>query len=411
MPASPTERVFSVTEITQLIKGTLEEGFPWVTIQGEVSNFRPSGAGHWYFSLKDADAILSVVMFRNRQAAVRFMPADGTLVRATGSISVYAMRGSYQLICESLAKAGEGDLLARLEETKRRLAAEGLFELARKRPLPLYPARVAVVTSPTGAAVRDILRILRRRSAGVNVVIVPTLVQGEGADRSISHAIEAADRLGLGDVIIVGRGGGSLEDLMPFSSELVVRAIAASRTPVISAVGHETDVTLSDLVADVRAPTPSAAAELVAAPRAELLGRVANARDGLMDSIHQRVERVRLLMAPFAAENLERNLRLMFQPASQRVDDAREGLLTAFRDRLTSARHRLELCAREAASYSPLDILARGYAVVTHDPSGRILLSPDPARPGDSLSIRLSRGGIRATILAATEESHAASQG
>jgi exodeoxyribonuclease VII large subunit len=407
MPASPSERVFSVSEITQLIKGTLEEGFPWVTVQGEVSNFRPSGAGHWYFSLKDADALLSIVMFKNRLGPVRFTPTDGTLVRATGSISVYAMRGSYQLICESLAKAGEGDLLARLEEIKRKLAAEGLFELSRKRPLPLFPARVAVVTSPTGAAIRDILRILRRRSAGVNVVIVPTLVQGEGADRSIARAIQAADRWKLGDVIIVGRGGGSLEDLMAFSSEVVVRAIAASQTPVISAVGHETDVTLSDLAADVRAPTPSAAAELVAAPRAELVGRVRNARDSMMDSVRQRMERVRLLAAPFAAENLERNLRLLVQPVSQRVDDAREELFSAFRDLLTVKRHRLELSSMELGSYSPLDILARGYAVVTHDPTGRILLSPDPAHRGDSLSIRLSKGAIRATV----EDTHAAPEG
>jgi exodeoxyribonuclease VII large subunit len=407
MPASPAERVFSVSEITQLIKGTLEEGFPWVTIQGEVSNFRPSSAGHWYFSLKDADALLSVVMFRNRLDVLRFTPADGTLVRATGSISVYGKRGTYQLICESIVKAGEGDLLARLEETKRRLAAEGLFELARKKPLPLYPSRVAVVTSPTGAAVRDILRILRRRSAGVDVVIVPTLVQGDGADQSIAHAIEIADRWRLGEVIIVGRGGGSLEDLMPFSSEVVVRAIAASSTPVISAVGHETDVTLSDLVADVRAPTPSAAAEIVAASRADLLGRVGASRDSMMDSVRQRLERARLLMAPFAPQNLERNLRLLVQPSSQRLDDAREEITLAFREQLTDCRHRLELSSREMASYSPLDILARGYAVVTHDRTGSILLSPEPVSSGDRLSIRLSRGGIRATV----EDTHAGSEG
>jgi exodeoxyribonuclease VII large subunit len=404
MPASLTGRVFSVSEITQLIKGTLEEGFPWVTIQGEVSNFRPSGAGHWYFSLKDSEALLSVVMFRNRQDALRFTPSDGTLVKAAGSISVYGKRGTYQLICESLSKAGEGDLLARLEEIKRRLAAEGLFDLARKKPLPLYPSRVAVVTSPTGAAVRDILRILRRRSAGVNVVIVPTLVQGDGADQSIAHAIEVADRWQLGEVIIVGRGGGSLEDLAPFSSEAVVRAIAAAKTPVISAVGHETDVTLSDLAADVRAPTPSAAAEIVAASRADLLGRVSSARDSMMDSVRQRMEKVRLLMAPFAPQNLERNLRMLIQPSSQRVDDSREELLQALRELLTRSRHRVELSSRELASYSPLDILARGYAVVTHDSTGKILLSPEPVHAGDAVSIRLSRGGIRATV----EDTHAA---
>src|SRR5271157_3684894 len=310
MPVSPPERIYTVTEITQLIKGTLEEGFAWVTVEGEISNFRPSSAGHWYFSLKDADALISVVMFRGRLDGVRFAPADGTLVKAAGSVSVYARRGNYQLICESLIKSGEGDLLARLEEMKRRLAAEGLFDLDRKKPLPLYPSRVAVVTSPTGAAVRDILRVLRRRSAGVDVVIVPTPVQGEGAEERIARAIEIADRHRLGEVIIVGRGGGSLEDLMPFSSEIVVRAIASSRTPVISAVGHETDVTLSDLAADVRAPTPSAAAEMVAASRADLLARVHGMQDSMAAAMRQRTERVRLLMSPFASVNLERNVRL-----------------------------------------------------------------------------------------------------
>ncbi|MGA2381250.1 MAG: exodeoxyribonuclease VII large subunit [Spirochaetia bacterium] len=398
MPGSPAEHVYSVTEITQLIKGTLEEGFPWVTVQGEISNFRPSSTGHWYFSLKDTDAIIFVVMFRGRLDGVRFIPADGTLVKAAGSVSVYARRGSYQLICESLIKAGEGDLLARLEEMKRRLAAEGLFDLDRKKPLPLYPSRIAVVTSPTGAAVRDILRVLRRRSAGVDVVIIPTPVQGDGADERIARAIEIADRHRLGEVIIVGRGGGSLEDLMPFSSEIVVRAIASSKTPVISAVGHETDVTLADLAADVRAPTPSAAAEMVAASRADLLARVRGTQDSMAAGIRQRTERVRLLMAQFAAENLERNVRLFVQPLSQRADYAREELLQEFREMVTARRHRCTLASRELASYSPLAILARGYAVVTHEPTGKILLSPDPVNRGERLAIRLSRGRIRATV-------------
>jgi exodeoxyribonuclease VII large subunit len=403
MLGSPEGHSYSVTEITQLIKGTLEEGFPWVTVQGEISNFRPSGAGHWYFSLKDADSILSVVMFRGKVDAVRFAPADGTLVKATGSISVYARRGNYQLICESLLRAGEGDLLARMEELKRRLAAEGLFNLDRKKPLPLYPSRVAVVTSPTGAAIRDILRVLRRRSAGVDVVVVPVPVQGDGADERIARGIEIAGRHGLGEVIIVARGGGSLEDLMAFSSEIVVRAIAASRTPVISAVGHETDVTLADLAADVRAPTPSAAAEMVAASRADLLGRVRSMSDSMATGMRQRTERVRLLMAQFAAGNLERNVRLFLQPLSQGADFAREELLQGFRQLLMSRRHRWALASRELASYSPLEILARGYAVVTQEQTGKVLLSPDPVRPGERLSIRLSRGGIRATV----EDTHA----
>jgi exodeoxyribonuclease VII large subunit len=403
MPGSPTERIFSVTEITQLIKGTLEEGFPWITIQGEISNFRPASSGHWYFSLKDNDAVISVVMFQRRQEVVRFAPGDGTLVKASGSLSVYPRRGNYQLICESMIKAGEGDLLARLEEMKKRLAAEGIFNLDRKKPLPLYPSRVAVVTSPTGAAVRDILRVLRRRSAGVNVVIVPTLVQGEGAAEQIARAIGIADRHRLGEVIIVGRGGGSLEDLMAFSSEAVVRAIAASRTPVISAVGHETDITLSDLAADVRAPTPSAAAEMVAASRAELLGRVRGMQEAMAAGIRQRTERARLLMGPFAAENLERSVRQFFQPLSQRLDDAREELLHSFREMVTTRRHRHALASRELASSSPLAILARGYAVVTHGLTGKTLLSADQVNVGERVAIKLSRGGISANV----EEIHA----
>ena len=314
MPGQQAERIYSVSEITQLIKTTLEDGFPWITIKGEISNFRPSSTGHWYFSLKDVDAVISVVMFRGRLDGVHFSPADGVLVKATGSVSVYAKRGSYQLICESLVKAGEGDILAMLEELKRKLAAEGLFDLDRKKKLPLFPSRIAVVTSPTGAAVRDILRILRRRNAGVSVVILPTPVQGDGADERIARAIELANRHALGEVIIVGRGGGSLEDLLPFSSERVVRAIAASDLPVISAVGHETDVTLSDLAADIRAPTPSAAAEMVAAPRAELLAQVGGLRSMLERDMRQRLERVRLLLGQFVSENLERNVRIFLSP-------------------------------------------------------------------------------------------------
>jgi exodeoxyribonuclease VII large subunit len=398
MAASPTERIFTVSEITQLIKGTLEESYPRVTVQGEISNFRPSGAGHWYFSLKDNDSMISLVMFRTRAEAVRFVPADGMLVKAVGGISVYARRGNYQLICDSLAPAGAGDILAALEELKRRLAAEGLFDLDRKRPLPLYPSRVAVVTSPTGAAVRDILRVLRRRSAGIDVVIVPTPVQGDGADRQIARAIAAAARLHLGDVIIVGRGGGSLEDLLPFSSEVVVRAIAACPVPVISAVGHETDVSLADLAADVRAPTPSAAAEMVAASREELLGRVQSTRAAMESALSQRLQRFRLLLDHFAPENLERNVRLLLQPFAQRLDDARDELSRRILDAVTSGRHRLELAARELTSYSPLAILDRGYAVVTHGTSQRVLLSPEGVQRGDAVSIRLARGRMRAAV-------------
>lgn len=398
MPERTAEHVFSVTEITQLIKSSLEEGFPWVTIQGEISNFRPSSAGHWYFSLKDVDAMISVVMFRGRLDAVRFTPADGMLAKASGTISVYAKRGSYQLICETLLRAGEGDLLATLEARKRALAAEGLFDLTRKKPLPLYPSRIAVVTSPTGAAIRDILRILRRRNAGMDVVIVPTPVQGDEAAERIARAIAIADRCHLGDVIIVGRGGGSLEDLLPFSSEAVVRAIAAAETPIVSAVGHETDVTLSDLAADLRAPTPSAAAELVSASQTELRGRVSALRGALESAVHGRLEKVRMLLGQFAAGNLERTVRTFIQPLSQRTDYASEELVNGMRRLLTDTLHRSELASSALASCSPLSVLQRGYAVVTHEASGRILVSSEHVRRGDAVAIRLAQGGLRATV-------------
>jgi exodeoxyribonuclease VII large subunit len=252
--------------------------------------------------------------------------------------------------------------------------------------------------------VRDILRILRRRNAGVSVVIIPTPVQGDGAGERIARAIELANLHALGEVIIVGRGGGSLEDLLPFSSERVVRAIAASRLPVISAVGHETDVTLSDLAADIRAPTPSAAAELVAAPSAELQSRVRGLQSLMERDVRQRLERIRLLLGQFAPENLERNARIFLQPIAQRLDYAAEELLQGFRDLTGSCRHRFELAARELASYSPLAILKRGYAVVTHERTRRILLSSQAVRQGDSVSITLSEGALRATV----EETHAA---
>jgi exodeoxyribonuclease VII large subunit len=399
----PASAHYTVSEITELIKGTLEDGFPWVTVQGEISNFRPSASGHWYFSLKDMNAVLSVVMFRGRLEAVRFNPEDGMLVTVSGGITVYPRRGNYQLICESLARAGQGDILAMLEERKRALAAEGLFDASRKKPLPMFPARIAVVTSPTGAVVRDILRVLHRRNTGVDVVILPTPVQGEGADEKIAHAIEIAARWKLGEVIIVARGGGSLEDLLPFSSEIVVRTIAASPVPVISAVGHETDITLSDLAADVRAPTPSAAAEIVAASSAELLAQVDGFMSVMEGSIHQRLEKIHLLLGQFDPESLERNVRLFLQPCLQRLDDAQEGLGLGFQGKLAEMRHRYELAARELESYSPFAVLQRGYAVVSHEKTQKVLLSAHGVKNGDGLQIRLARGGMRATV----EETHA----
>lgn len=396
----------SVSELTELIKTCLEGTFSEVTVEGEISNYRPSSTGHLYFTLKDAGAALQVVMFKNRLRALTFIPRDGQRVKARGSISVYPQRGTYQLVCESLEEAGTGDILAMLEERKRRLAAEGLFDEARKRPIPRFPDTVGVISSPTGAAVQDILNILRRRAAGIRVIIIPTPVQGSEAGPIIARRIEQANQWHLADVLIVGRGGGSLEDLLPFSEEVVVRAVANSEIPVISAVGHEIDWALSDFAADLRAPTPSAAAELVSANRQETLEMVRGYRRLLEDSIQGRLDRARLLLKPFAPENLELRFRAILQPRLVRFDDAKEGLLLDMKDRLTRARRKLELAVNTLESSSPLAILERGYAVVQDAESGAIIRRASEAAPGKLLQIRPMEGLFTArteTILAEGE--------
>ncbi|UCF99074.1 MAG: exodeoxyribonuclease VII large subunit [Spirochaetaceae bacterium] len=392
------EHAYSVTQITSLIRDLLEGEFFGITVEGEISNFRPSSTGHLYFSLKDEQSVLSAVMFKNRLFGLSFKPADGMVVRATGNISVYAKRGTYQLICESLQKAGEGELLALLEKRKAELASEGLFDRERKQPLPLFPARVAVVTSPTGAAIRDILRVLKRRNAGLNLVILPSPVQGEGAAETIAGQIRRANEFEMGDVLIVTRGGGSLEDLLPFYEEVVVRAIAESRIPVISAVGHEIDTTLTDLVADVRAPTPSAAAEMVSASRLELSDRLAAIRNGISEALQSRVERIRLLLSQFTPDNLIRNFQIYVQPYALQVEETRDELKLSTERLLVPARHRLDLLSQAIRSNSPLAVLQRGYAVVSSEKTGQVLLSSREINTAETVNIRLHRGRLRAEV-------------
>ena len=319
-------------------------------------------------------------------------------MRATGNLSVYPKRGNYQLICEELVKAGEGDILAMLEERKKRLAAEGLFAAERKRPLPAFPTRVAVVTSPTGAAIRDILQVLRRRNAGMDLVILPAPVQGDGAAEIIARRIATAGRFRMGDVLIVARGGGSLEDLLPFSDERVVRAVAASGIPVISAIGHEIDVTLSDYAADVRAPTPSAAAEIVSASRADLLRRVQELESALGSSMSLHCTRARSLVGQFTADNLIRNFRFLVQPLALGVDGGRQDLLDGMQVPAPEHRHRLEVLDRTIEAHSPLEILRRGYAVVTRADTGQVLVSARSSAVGEDVRIRLYEGGLKAGV-------------
>ncbi len=397
MTFSP-ETVLKVSDLTSIIKEVLETSFLTITVEGELSNFRPSSTGHWYFSLKDRDAMISGVMFKGKTSGVQFRPADGQMVTVRGNLSVYAKRGTYQIICSSMKKSGEGDILAMLEERKRKLAAEGLFDESRKKPVPAFPAKVAVVTSPTGAAIKDILNVLGRRNSGADIVILPAPVQGETAAGEIADQIKRANMFNLGDVIITGRGGGSLEDLLPFSDEKVVRAIAESRIPVISAVGHEIDTSLSDLAADRRAPTPSAAAEIVSSSRDELESRIRSIRKSLEENMRSRIERVHLLLDRFTRENLEISFRQIIQPVMIRLDDAKEELLLSMKETVNSRKHRIELLKTELTTNSPMEILKKGYSVVTKYTGGRLITSSRQISETEELRIKFFKGSARVLV-------------
>jgi exodeoxyribonuclease VII large subunit len=343
-------------------------------------------------------------MFRGKALSLRFQPADGSLVRVHGALSVYPARGNYQVICDSMEQSGEGALLAMLEERKRRLAAEGLFGQERKRPIPRFPSKIAIVTSPSGAAIRDILNVLKRRNSGIDVSVLPALVQGAEAPAQIVQMLGFANRFKLGEVIILTRGGGSLEDLMAFSDESVVRAVADSAIPVICAVGHEIDWSLSDFAADLRAPTPSAAAELVSAERSHTLDAVRSTREAIEAEMASRVQEVRSLLRQFSAQELEYKFRNTYQPVLLRFDDAKEGLFSALGESVRSRRHRLERALTAIEASSPLSILERGYSIATSEVSGRTIRSSRDIHPGDLIGLRFHRGRAAARIQETSHE-------
>ncbi len=392
------QKPLSVGELTRRIKHALEQQFPDIVLEGEISNFKASAAGHYYFTLKDEEAVIQAVMFRNRTNTLAFEPVDGKLVVVTGNVSVYARRGNYQIICESMRLAGVGSILAMLEERKQRLAAEGLFDADRKRPIPAFPERVAVVTSPTGAAIRDIMQVLGRRHSGINLVVLPTLVQGEEAAAGIAAQIRRADRHRLGDVIVVTRGGGSLEDLLPFSDEAVVRAVAEAETPVIAAVGHEIDISLAELAADRRAPTPSAAAELVSIDRGEYRRHILGLGRTIISGLKQKVERTRFAVEQFSPDRMHRSFQQFVQPIHLRFDDARESLQRNTTERMTAARHRLTVAAKELETLSPRAVLERGFAVVTRPEDGSVVTDAAHAPVGSRVVARFSRSAITTEV-------------
>lgn len=391
-----TSRSLTVSHLVELIREVVESNFFAVTVEGEVSNFAAPSSGHWYFTLKDGQAQLRAVMFRSRNRLVVTPPADGLKMVCSGTVSVYAARGEVQLIVDSLVPAGVGSLQAAFEALKARLEAEGLFAGERKRPLPAFPRTVGIITSRTGAAIHDMLNVLRRRAPGIRVVLCPTRVQGEGAAAEIAAAIADLNRQGEADVLIVGRGGGSLEDLWAFNEETVARAIASSRIPVISAVGHEVDFTIADFVADLRAPTPSAAAELVAKSRLELESHV----DHLIMRLQSRITQGLALLGE-RLTGLENRLQLAAREWPQqvaRIDQLEHRLQLAMSGLLRQRGDRLARAAGQLDALSPLGQLARGYVIASRDADGRQVAHFADLAAGDRLWLRFSGGRVRARI-------------
>lgn len=432
----------TVSQLTGLIKKTLEEGFYGLAVTGEISNFRPSSTGHWFFALKDEESMIGAVMFKSALWRVPFKPQDGDKVVVKGHLSVWDKRGTYQIVCDSMVKAGAGNLAQILEERKQRYNALGYFAPELKKPIPLYPKRVGVVTSPTGAALHDVLRILHRRAPSLDVLILPCTVQGDGAAATIAQRIEEANLLKLCDVLIVGRGGGSLEDLMPFSEEPVIEAIHESKIPVVSGIGHEIDWAISDFVADLRASTPSAAAELVSSGYAHLISEIEQYPAALfslvIQKIHSAGHELSMVRPDLLLNLLRRKVSDQETQLAYAKDALREEVVTRLNDTshqlallrsqlenqsprekvtraLTELRQRrsmldlavqgpLERASRQVdivhgrlEALSPLSILQRGYSVVTAS-DGTIIRSSKDARKGEQVHVRLAHGSLGATI-------------
>jgi len=439
-PIPQGRRIHEVSELASRVKTSLEAGFDQIWVRGEISNFRSYSSGHWYFTLKDADAQLKAAMFSRDNRRLRFEPRDGDAVLISGRVDLYLRRGDLQVVASHMEPEGAGRLAREFELLKARLSEEGLFDPARKRALPRVPRHIGIVTSEKAAALQDMLRVLQLRDPSVNITLAPSRVQGDGAGRQVAAALDLLNRIGQAEVILCGRGGGSIEDLWAFNEEVVARAIARSQIPVISCVGHETDFTIADFVADLRAATPSAAAELALPVRAELEAVLADRAQRLQGAIARqlRARRQRLAELRTRLGRPERSL----DGAVQRVDDARDRLLRATsqqlqmrRQRLDSAgarlailnpqrdlllsrrrleraqqqlvgsmaarlaqrRHELDASRRALHALGPLQALARGYALVSTG-DGALVRGPSQVAIGDSVQVRLAQGALRCTV-------------
>ncbi len=391
----PEQQILTVSEVTEHIKDLLESSFPNVWIEGEISNYSQPRSGHCYLTLKDDEAQLPAVIWRSTASRLRFDLHDGLEVVCLGHLDVYPPRGRYQLIIRQIEPKGIGALELAFRQLRDKLAKEGLFEPGYKKPLPAFSRRIAVVTSATGAAIRDFLEVLRRRWRGTDVWIVPVRVQGEGAAQEIVAAIQQVNRLvDPPDCIVVTRGGGSLEDLWAFNEEMVVRAIFASKIPVVSAIGHEIDVTLSDLVADVRALTPSEAAELVAPAAEEVAARLGQVQKRMVAGLRGRVASLTMRFSAIARHRVfRRPLDLVFE-RGRRLDELETRQNRALAHRLETARARLDSTAARLHSLSPLAVLGRGYSITERLPSGELIRRAGQLELGDQIRTRLGDGSV-----------------
>jgi exodeoxyribonuclease VII large subunit len=391
------QKVYQVSELTREIKGLLEESFPVLWVEGEISGYKRHSSGHHYFTLKDSLSQLSAVMWRGRAAALNFTPVDGMKVLAWGSLSVYEAGGRYQLDVLLLRPAGLGELQIAFEALKARLAAEGLFDTARKRPLPPFPKRIGLVTSPDGAALQDMRTVAAKRWPAAVLVLAGARVQGEGAASEISAAIKDLNAFGKVDLIVIGRGGGSLEDLWAFNEEIVARAIFASKTPVVSAVGHEVDFTISDFVADVRAPTPSAAMEIILPDREEIAAQLAALRQRLARRVIETLTSAKGRLSRLATHWALRRPVDLVRGHRQRLDELEMRLQSASNRLTQAARQKLAHIQDLLRAHHPDVVLARGFSIVTR-PDGSILRDASATHIDETLHVRLRRGALDASV-------------
>lgn len=399
------QRIITVSEVNQVVKLLLENEplLRNLSVRGELSNYKIHSTGNHFFTLKDAGGALQCVMFKGAAGKIRFRPENGMKVVATGRISAFPRDGVYQLYCDALIPEGTGDLALAFEQLKARLYAEGLFDPSHKKPLPRYPQRIALVTSGTGAAVRDMIRILRRRYPLAKVIVLPVRVQGAGAAAEIAGAIRYADRWHIGDVIITGRGGGSMEDLWAFNEERVARAIYECQTPVISAVGHEPDVTISDFVADVRASTPSNAAEIAVSDQVELRRLLRDRQARMESSETARLETLRQRLTELAGKRVMRDQMAYVQDQRMELVHLQKRLGDLASALLARKHQRFAALAASLDAMSPLKVLGRGYAMA-RSADGTILKSWKDVAPGDAVQVTLGEGGFTATVVEPIKE-------